>query len=179
MLISPLRLHHDLTSLLTSPAAASSSSASTTGSPHGPHTALLILPEGRLLASTSRYDELYADDGGYETGVEAGDEADGADTDAGEGGGEDEPYLDEPERIRLLCGLASQWEEDESPRVECEVSPLAAILFRLVQCCMADHPSSAVYSSRPSTCLRPNQQPSWRRTSRLRKASSRICLCWS
>lgn len=94
MLISPLRLHHDLTSLLTSKG--------------GPHTALLILPQGRLLASSTKYDELYNDDEDV--------------PDVGELAIEDEPYLDEPERIRLLCGLASQWNEDESPRVECEVS---------------------------------------------------------
>jgi len=34
----------------------------------------------------------------------------------------DEPWLEEPERIRLLLGLLSQWEEGESPRIECEVS---------------------------------------------------------
>jgi hypothetical protein len=83
MLLSPLQLHADL-SRLTSP------------SPSEPHTALLILPHGRLLCSASKYDEMEF--------------------------AEDEPYLDEPERLRLLCGLASQWEEDESSRVECEVS---------------------------------------------------------
>jgi hypothetical protein len=35
---------------------------------------------------------------------------------------EDVVYLDHPERLRLLLGLASQWEEESSPRVECEAS---------------------------------------------------------
>ena len=39
---------------------------------------------------------------------------------------EDEPWLEEPERQRLLLGLASQWNEDDSPRIECEVSLLLA-----------------------------------------------------
>jgi hypothetical protein len=50
------------------------------------------------------------------------------DTDEDEG---EEPYLDGPERMRLLCGLASQWEEDESPRVECEVT--SDVLLTLVR----------------------------------------------
>jgi hypothetical protein len=86
----------------------------------GPHTALFILPQGRLLASVTRYDVLYDEITGEEAdvaGLSLGE------TEAGVEGGQEEPYLDEPERIRLLCGLASQWEEDESPRVECEVSP--------------------------------------------------------
>jgi hypothetical protein len=131
MLISPLRLHHDLTSILSPTIDA------------GPHTALLILPEGRLLSSATRYDELYADEaeadaeeaGGAPdmnglsvSGEEPGSATDGAEVDEGD---EEEPYLDEPERIRLLCGLASQWEEDESPRVECEVS----LLFLLDRSC--------------------------------------------
>jgi hypothetical protein len=34
---------------------------------------------------------------------------------------QDEPDLDEPERMRLLLGLASQWQAGDPPRVECEV----------------------------------------------------------
>lgn len=88
MLLSPIQLHHDL-SLLTSSTSPSA----------GPHTALLMLPEGRILCSASKYDELF--DGDEES---------------------DEPYLEEPERLRILCGMASQWEDDESSKVECEVS---------------------------------------------------------
>lgn len=131
MLISPLRLHHDLTSILSPTIDA------------GPHTALLILPEGRLLSSATRYDELYAEEAEGEaeeadnapdmnglsvSGGISGGAADGGEEGEGE---EEEPYLDEPERIRLLCGLASQWEEDESPRVECEVS----LLFQMDRSC--------------------------------------------
>lgn len=116
MLISPHKLHRDLTSILISTP------------DQGPHTVLLILPQGRLLASSSVYDQLYNEE------LEVEDASGGEDPDVGsleinnteshedaEDVGE-EPYLDEPERLRLLCGLASQWEEDESPRVECEVS---------------------------------------------------------
>lgn len=84
MLLSPLQLHYDLESL-------------TTSKPSGPHTALIMLPEGRLLCSASQYDDTFDDDS-------------------------EEPYIDEPERIRILCGMASQWEDDESAKVECEVS---------------------------------------------------------
>ncbi|KAI9633718.1 uncharacterized protein MKK02DRAFT_38375 [Dioszegia hungarica] len=127
MLISPLRLHHDLTSILSPTIDA------------GPHTALLILPEGRLLSSATRYDELYAEEAEGEaeeadnapdmnglsvSGGISGGAADGGEEGEGE---EEEPYLDEPERIRLLCGLASQWEEDESPRVECELGRLLLV----------------------------------------------------
>jgi hypothetical protein len=64
-------------------------------SSEGPHTALIATPYGQLVsvASNSRDEEEESD----------------------------EPWLDEPERIRLLLGLLSQWEEDESPRIECEV----------------------------------------------------------
>jgi hypothetical protein len=98
MLISPLRTQRELASLIT---------------PHrtqGPHTALLILPQGQLLSSATAYND-YPEENSEE------------DANGGTDGSGDEPYLDDPERMRLLLGLASQWEEDESPRVECEVSP--------------------------------------------------------
>jgi hypothetical protein len=68
------------------------------------------------------------DDVEVENGPNGGDSADGEDEDGDEGDEEEEevtdsePWLEGPERLRLLLGLASQWEEDESPRVECEVS---------------------------------------------------------
>jgi hypothetical protein len=69
----------------------------------GPHTALLAGPHGQLVSSASlRFEAM--------TILEE------------EGHEEEEPWLDEPERMRLLLGLLSQWEEDESPRIECEVS---------------------------------------------------------
>jgi hypothetical protein len=84
MLISPLQLHHDLDIL-------------TTTSPSGPHTALVMLPQGLILCSASKYDDTFDDDS-------------------------EEAYIDEPERLRILCGMASQWEDDDSAKVECEVS---------------------------------------------------------
>lgn len=62
------------------------------------HTALILLPNGQILASASLYDEMEAEED------------------------DDEPYLEEPERLRLLAGLASQWDEGQSPKIECEVS---------------------------------------------------------
>jgi hypothetical protein len=64
----------------------------------GPHTALLATPNGQLVCCASK---------------ERVDEPEGEFT--------NEPWLDEPERIRLLLGLLSQWVSDESPRIECEV----------------------------------------------------------
>jgi hypothetical protein len=65
----------------------------------GAQTALLATPGGQLISCAAK---------------------DKADAEAAS----DEPWLDEPERIRLLLGLLSQWEEGESPRIECEVSRL-------------------------------------------------------
>lgn len=110
MLISPLRIQHDLSAVTCIP-----------GSSSGPHTALLILPEGRLLASATKYNDELPVNGGQPNEPD-GDEEGGDDDEQDVEEEGDEPYLDEPERMRLLCGLASQWEEDESPRVECEVS---------------------------------------------------------
>lgn len=110
MLVSPIRVHKLLSGLLGASDA------------DGPHTALLITPQGQLLAKATVDDEDYEENGDAE-----GDDEDGADKedeDEQEDGDEeddDEPYLEGPERLRLLLGLASQWEEDESPRVECEV----------------------------------------------------------
>lgn len=126
MLISPIRVHQVLDGLLGATDA------------EGPHTALLITPQGELLAKATVPDE----DDDDEDGDAEGRDEDGGDQEGGDQGGEDrkepdedddgdddgdeeeddEPYLEGPERLRLLLGLASQWEEDESPRVECEVS---------------------------------------------------------
>lgn len=115
MLVSPIRVHKLLSGLLGATDA------------EGPHTALLITPQGQLLAQATAPDD---DEDGEENGDAEGDDEDGADKDDEEEQDEgdddddddDEPYLEGPERLRLLLGLASQWEEDESPRVECEVS---------------------------------------------------------
>ncbi|TXT04341.1 hypothetical protein VHUM_04108 [Vanrija humicola] len=120
VLISPARINDLLTSLLDADSGA------------GPHTALLITPQGQLLSHvTLSYDD---DDGEGDDGEDDGDgeedanHADGeANGDAADGDTDDdaeEPWLEGPERLRLLLGLASQWEEDESPRVECELGRL-------------------------------------------------------
>lgn len=116
MLISPIRIYELLSSLLEADESA------------GPHTALLITPSGQLLAHAtlpdgedgSGGDEGGDGDGGEDEVDGEGEEEDGASEGAEEG--DDEPWLEGPERLRLLLGLASQWEEDASPRVECEVS---------------------------------------------------------
>lgn len=125
MLISPVRVYDLLSALLEA------------DEERGPHTALLITPAGQLLSHATLPEDADEDDGeGDEDGDE--DEGDGGDEDgegaagakskcdAGDDEGdedeEDEPWLEGPERLRLLLGLASQWEEDASPRVECEVS---------------------------------------------------------
>ncbi|KAK1922174.1 hypothetical protein DB88DRAFT_497442 [Papiliotrema laurentii] len=70
----------------------------------GPHTALLATPNGQLVSrATTDRSSLSAES---EEGLES------------------EPWLDEPERTRLLLGLLSQWEEHESPRIECELGRL-------------------------------------------------------
>ncbi|KAL1405120.1 hypothetical protein Q8F55_008743 [Vanrija albida] len=113
VLISPARINDLLTSLLDNDSGA------------GPHTALLITPQGQLLSHvTLSYDDEAdedADDEGQDADGEPNGEA--GDLDA-EDDAEEEPWLEGPERLRLLLGLASQWEEDESPRVECELGRL-------------------------------------------------------
>ncbi len=92
MLVSPSRIHSNLVDL--------------TLKSDDLHTALLILPQGQLISLASTF------------GVRTSDQGEGSPKDREEEG----LWLDGPERLRLLLGLASQWEEDESPRVECEVS---------------------------------------------------------
>ena len=138
MLLSPLLCHHGLSKLVSQ------------RDQEGPHTALLASPHGQVVASASRSYEEDEDPGESSTagrqrksglnGEGENSEADVNGTDhtenedermnggaekeeeEGEGEGDDEPWLDEPERLRLLLGLASQWSEDDSPRIECEVS---------------------------------------------------------
>ncbi|WWD19861.1 hypothetical protein CI109_104328 [Kwoniella shandongensis] len=100
MLISPSHIHSLLTSLL-SPLSTS-----------GPHTALLILPQGQLLSSA-----FIDQDEGEDGNEDEDEEEEGEDED-------NEPYLEKPERLRLLLGLASQWNEGESQKMECELGRL-------------------------------------------------------
>jgi len=69
------------------------------------HTALLIKPQGQLISSASTFS--------YDAAGSTDHESDGVE--------EEGQWLAGPERLRLLLGLASQWEEDESSRVQCEV----------------------------------------------------------
>lgn len=113
MLVSPIRVHDILTGILE------------TNEEDGPHTALLITPPGELISYSTLPEDI---DGEESLGDAEEDDADGNGDGDGDDGDDDsddeeeEPYLEGPERLRLLLGLASQWEDDESPRVECEVS---------------------------------------------------------
>jgi hypothetical protein len=107
MLLSPLRIHDLLQSLLSFDA----------GTCEGLHTALLLVPQGQLIAcATTPY--FPSNDTQSVTTSDQAAFSDLADEEDEQG---EEPYLDAPERLRLLSGLASQWEDDDSPRVECEV----------------------------------------------------------
>ncbi|WVN90009.1 uncharacterized protein L203_105241 [Cryptococcus depauperatus CBS 7841] len=103
MLISPAKLHSFLSSLI-------SASPSL-----GPHTALLITPQGQPIVSAS----IPTDYGDSEEGDNEDDN-----NDEEEGDDAEEPYLDKPARLRLILGLASQWNENESPKMECELGRL-------------------------------------------------------
>lgn len=96
MLLSPAEISRKLDELVT------------TNPEIGPHTALLLIPRGAPLVTSSALEEP---DGEYE--------------------GEDDTYLEPEERRRLLAGLAAQWDCDESPKMECEVSS------RLFTACLA------------------------------------------
>lgn len=99
MLISPAKIHASLSALLSSTPVS------------GPHTALLITPQGQLISAAS----IPADED-----EESGEGEEGDDV-ARTGVITEEPYLDPPARLRLLLGLASQWNQGESPKMECEV----------------------------------------------------------
>ncbi|WVW86397.1 hypothetical protein I302_108443 [Kwoniella bestiolae CBS 10118] len=108
MLISPSKIHSILTSLL-SPSSSS-----------GPHTALLIYPNGHLVSSASMEDSSSQQDQDQDQ-----DQDDvGNDEDEEDGQGDEEPYLETQERRRLLLGLASQWNENEGGKMECELGKL-------------------------------------------------------
>lgn len=114
MLVSPIRVYGLLSGLLGASDA------------DGPHTALLITPQGQLLAKATVDDEDFEENGDAEgDGEDGADKEDEEEQEDGDEDDDDEPYLEGPERLRLLLGLASQWEEDESPRVECEVGEAA------------------------------------------------------
>jgi hypothetical protein len=101
MLLSPARIHADLSNI-TSP----------TDNTY-PHTALLITPAGQIMSwvSTPPGFDYYEDDSKDDTD---GDEQDDE--------GEEEPWLDTPERLRLILGLVAEFTEGSVSKVESEVS---------------------------------------------------------
>ncbi|WWC91940.1 uncharacterized protein L201_006892 [Kwoniella dendrophila CBS 6074] len=112
MLISPSKIHSTLTSLLST-----TTTSSNNNDQEGPHTALLIYPNGQLVSSATLPPTDDEDDGDEDVSKDD-DEEDEEDDE------EEEPYLEKQERIRLLLGLASQWNENESGKMECELGKL-------------------------------------------------------
>ncbi|EIW70062.1 hypothetical protein TREMEDRAFT_61824 [Tremella mesenterica DSM 1558] len=131
MLLNPKHIHQDLLSTL---------SFDKRQKDDTPHTALLIGPQGQLVCWTTNKNQPFSHDPQIEgeqqhernedithDGAVANGEEDGQNEDRVHeeekqyvDEEEEEPYLEDPERLRLILGLASQWEEDASPRVECE-----------------------------------------------------------
>ncbi|KAL7424586.1 hypothetical protein Q5752_000270 [Cryptotrichosporon argae] len=107
MLISPATTHSLLRDLLT---------------PSGAHTALLVTPAGQLVCQAT-LDE-YAD--GANGGEAADSEGAAGDADAVQEGevGDEEPYVEPQQRLRILMGLAAQWEPGVPPKQECELGRL-------------------------------------------------------
>ncbi|WRT70003.1 uncharacterized protein IL334_006996 [Kwoniella shivajii] len=126
MLISPGVIHSVLTSLLSSEPSS------------GPHTALLIYPTGQLVSSAyipldESSDSQDGDDAQksdcQDVNVNGNDndndnEEEHDDDNDNDDDDDDEPYLEYQERKRLLLGLASQWNENESGKMECELGKL-------------------------------------------------------
>ena len=92
MLLSAQRIHRQLKDIISIQVS------------QGLHTALLIVPQGRLICTATTFSSELVERGS-----------------ASEDAEDEDRWLEGPERLRLLLGLASQWEEDESPRMECEV----------------------------------------------------------
>ncbi|WVR09626.1 hypothetical protein IAU60_006698 [Kwoniella sp. DSM 27419] len=115
MLISPARVHSTLTSIL-GPKPSS-----------GPHTALLITPQGQLVSAAHiplDVDEEDESDRGVEGAVGMDGQAEAEQSEGLGEGEDDEPYLETQERKRLLLGLASQWNDSEGQKMECELGRL-------------------------------------------------------
>jgi hypothetical protein len=109
MLLSPARIHADLSNI--------TSSSDTSY----PHTALLITPAGQIMSWVSTppgydyYDEQDPNTNGNGNGDEGEDEE-----------GEEEPWLDTPERLRLILGLVAEFTEGSVSKVESEARSLQA-----------------------------------------------------
>jgi len=110
MLLSPAKVHADLSRI--------TSSTDTTA----PHTALLITPAGQIMCSVSTppgYDYYEPEGSGTN---EDGEDQDVDEEDGGYGEEEEEPWLDTPERFRLILGLVAEFTEGSVSKVESEVS---------------------------------------------------------
>jgi hypothetical protein len=109
MLLSPARIHADLSNI-TSPSDTSY-----------PHTALLITPAGQIMSWVSTPP-------GYDYYDEQDPNTNGNGHEDGEGDeeAEEEPWLDTPERLRLILGLVAEFTEGSISKVESEVRPLQA-----------------------------------------------------
>ncbi|WVQ94906.1 hypothetical protein IAU59_001992 [Kwoniella sp. CBS 9459] len=161
MLISPARIHSTLSSILGNAEASSSGAGAGSGAHEGVHTALLITPQGQLISSANLPPSDEDDDDEEEGQQEAGREGqrDGAsgpngvrDYDENDGGdegdeGDDGPYLETQERRRLLLGLASQWDQSESSKMECE---LGRLHFTYIQLDYPNQPSSTAREHLPA-----------------------------
>ncbi|OCF43717.1 hypothetical protein I317_02470 [Kwoniella heveanensis CBS 569] len=169
MLISPSRIHSTLSSLLgnanSNPEATTSSSSSSGATHEGVHTALLITPQGQLISSAN-LPPSEEDEGDEGEEREEGDpvpdgangnifpsrqgengENDSASAEEEEGEGDEEPYLETQERRRLLLGLASQWDQSESSKMECE---LGRLHFTYIQLDYPTQPSSTARDHLPT-----------------------------
>ncbi|WWC72235.1 uncharacterized protein I206_106197 [Kwoniella pini CBS 10737] len=131
MLISPSKIHSNLISLLS------------TNYKKGPHTALLIYPNGQLVSSANLPSDDYEDDDedNQSNGKLKGQE------ELEEEEEEEEPYLEIQERFRLLLGLASQWDRQDSGKMECELGKLH---FKFIQLPISPLVSSIGKESLPS-----------------------------
>lgn len=101
MLLSPARIHTDLSAI-----------TSSTDTSY-PHSALLITPAGQIMSWVSTppgYD--YYDEQDPNTNGNGGEDGEGDD---------DEPWLDTPERLRLILGLVAEFTEGSVSKVESEV----------------------------------------------------------
>jgi hypothetical protein len=102
MLLSPAKIHDDLSSI------------TSTSDTSYPHTAMLITPAGQIMSWVSTppgYDYYDQDpNNDHENG------------DSQQEGDEEEPWLDTPERLRLILGLVAEFTEGTVSKVESEVS---------------------------------------------------------
>jgi hypothetical protein len=121
MLFSPAAIHDNLSSV--------TSSTDTSL----PHTALLITPAGQIMSWVSTppgYDYYDGDGAGSQEHDQNGDaNYDEGVIDEEEGDeGDDEPWLDTPERLRLILGLVAEFTEGIVNKIESEVCNLCLSL---------------------------------------------------